>query len=141
MIYQLMYASSAKKGLEEEDLQDILAVSRLNNAPLDITGLLLYHDGNFIQVLEGPKRAVQGTYDRIVQDGRHLAIQTLLIREVENRLFPDWTMGYKRISDVPQEDQAAFREFFTDILTDESFRSKPDRVVILLKALLRSVGA
>ncbi len=133
-----MYASSAKKDMTAQDLEKILAQSQTNNAPLGITGLLLYHDGNFIQVLEGPEDAVRKVYNRIVQDDRHGNLHLLVARLAQTRLFPDWAMGYKRVTDVPQEDQAAFRDFFNDTFTDPAFFQKPDRVIILLKAFVQA---
>ena len=52
-IRQLVYVSNAKYGLGDRDMESILAASRRNNRALDVTGLLIYADGVFIQVLEG----------------------------------------------------------------------------------------
>lgn len=49
-MYQLVYLSSAVELFREEELKDLLATSRLNNEKLHVTGMLLYHEGNFIQV-------------------------------------------------------------------------------------------
>jgi hypothetical protein len=50
----LVYASSAKQLFSEEDLTALLQQSRDNNTRLGLSGLLLYKDGNFMQVLERP---------------------------------------------------------------------------------------
>ena len=39
---------------------------------MGITGLLLFIDGGFLQMLEGEERAVRELYTRIAADRRHL---------------------------------------------------------------------
>ena len=53
---QLLYLSNAKPELKQEELDSILRVSRANNPSQDITGLLVFANGVFIQVLEGPEK-------------------------------------------------------------------------------------
>ena len=67
----LTYFSSAARLFGQSDLKRLLEISRLKNARIGITGLLLYRDGHFLQYLEGPEDAVQATYDRIGLDTRH----------------------------------------------------------------------
>jgi len=47
------------------DLDDILTASRRNNALMGISGLLLFIDGGFLQMLEGEERAVRELYTRV----------------------------------------------------------------------------
>lgn len=95
MIYTLVYVSSALHPFSEEELAEILRVSRENNTKIDITGLLLYADGNIIQILEGEKRAVEALYTHIAKDPRHQSILRLFAKNADMRSFPDWSMGYK----------------------------------------------
>jgi hypothetical protein len=78
-------------------MENILEASRRNNSANEVTGILLYLDGAFMQVLEGESNAVQKTYTRICADKRHWNTLVLLDRE-GTRAFPDWSMGFKRIS-------------------------------------------
>jgi hypothetical protein len=57
-MYFLVYVSSAVNLFSDEDLIQLLEVSRRNNEKAEITGLLLYSSGNFMQTLEGPEKAV-----------------------------------------------------------------------------------
>lgn len=94
MPFRLAYVSSSKKEILHRELQCILAVPRTNNAAVGITGLLIYHDGNFIQFLEGTEAAVRDCFTRIGADKRHRNCIVLQRAEVEARSFPDWSMGY-----------------------------------------------
>ncbi len=48
---QMLYVSATRRDLSQDELQDILAASRANNAHLGVTGLLLYLDGGFLQLI------------------------------------------------------------------------------------------
>ena len=93
-LHCLAYISSSVGLFSEADLDDILAVSRRNNAADGITGLLLYHDGNIFQVLEGPEDAVRTCYGRIEQDLRHTGCIVLLSQPAQGRNFASWDMAY-----------------------------------------------
>lgn len=97
-LYRVLYCSrNSIEGTSEAvaaDIQAILAVSRANNARDGITGGLLYSEGCFAQVLEGPIEAVANTFERIQCDNRHGEVTVLQAGPVEAREFPDWSMGF-----------------------------------------------
>ena len=105
MVYQLVYVSRASGELDEKSLDGILATARANNGEKNITGMLLHHDGAFIQVLEGDEREVEELFDLIDADPRHEDTNVVLRTEVEERAFEQWSMGYRRaqsIEEVPE---------------------------------------
>ena len=91
---QLVYVSSAIELFSSHDLLALLEQSRAKNVRAGITGLLLYKDGNFMQLLEGPEAAVRELYAAIRRDARHHGIILLLEGTVEEREFPDWAMAF-----------------------------------------------
>ena len=93
-LHTLVYVSSAVGALTEADLEAILAVSRDRNRQDDITGVLLYHDGNFMQCLEGESEKVHATYERICRDRRHTGTVVLIDAPITERSFSGWAMGY-----------------------------------------------
>ena len=96
-MYRIMYMSSAKFLFTDEDLENLLANSRISNSKLDITGLLIIKGKTFIQCLEGEKENVEKVFNRIKNDSRHENILILVEEYTKHRLFPDWSMGYKNI--------------------------------------------
>lgn len=70
----------------------IASVSALNR--LDhITGLLMYSEGVFVQLIEGPPEAVQHLWARLLRDPRHFGVVQLYhYRELEQRSCQDWAM-------------------------------------------------
>ncbi|WP_043459657.1 BLUF domain-containing protein [Azohydromonas australica] len=93
-----IYASAAARGLPISELTTLLHAARRRNAQLDITGMLLYAEGSFFQVLEGPAAVVDALFAQIQTDARHEQV-TLIIREpITRRTFADWTMGFDTAS-------------------------------------------
>lgn len=95
---QLVYISTSRSlaQVSEAEINSILAVSRRNNARDELTGLLVVGGRRFLQVLEGPAAALTAAYDRIEADPRHFALVQLSRRQVTERSFPDWQMGFDR---------------------------------------------
>lgn len=96
-VFQIIYVSRETRRMTDADLEEILTLSRSNNAEQQVTGMLLYSDGSFIQVLEGPQDGVREIFDLIQMDDRHTDILVLTETYVEGRAFPDWKMGFERV--------------------------------------------
>ena len=96
IIRQLVYVSAATSDPSDAELNGILDASRRNNPAADITGMLLYMDKGFLQVLEGPPDKVEETYLRIRTDARHKAHRVVVDKQTEERLFGQWSMGFDR---------------------------------------------
>ena len=90
----IVYVSTAVKLMHENQLLDILHNSRLHNAALNISGVLLYSDGTFIQVLEGKDTVIDALYSRIQADQRHKNIITLIDEPIIEKSFGQWLMGF-----------------------------------------------
>lgn len=109
MPFQLCYASSAQRGLSRADLLALLNEARQFNAAHGITGLLLFQDGHFLQVLEGDPEPVRALFKRIAKDERHKDVALIFEELVSQREYPDWSMGFQALDgselmEFPQED-------------------------------------
>ena len=80
MLEELLYCSvSVPSQLTNEDLDHILASARQRNLAENITGMLLYYRGEFVQILEGEKMSVENIYQKFIgPDLRHTALNTVL---------------------------------------------------------------
>jgi hypothetical protein len=97
MPFQLGYVSAATRPMHREDLIDLLREARELNDRDGVTGLLLYQDGYFLQVLEGAETNVRNTFERISHDDRHHDVQILFEDETDARHYPDWSMGFQAL--------------------------------------------
>ena len=94
---QLLYVSNTARDADPAMLGAILAVSHRNNPRVGVTGMLLYAEGGFLQVLEGEGEPLAALYQTIAADRRHWNTQVLLKRDGA-RLFKDWSMGFHRLA-------------------------------------------
>jgi hypothetical protein len=134
---QLAYVSTATRLMSSEDLAQLLEQSRDFNAANDVTGMLLYKDRSFLQVLEGSEAVLMPLYDRIRRDRRHEKVKTLFMTDVPARDFGEWSMGFKNLdgSDLTalpgycdfMEDGETARAMFEDL-------SRAKRLLLLFRA-------
>ena len=110
-LFHLVYVSSAARLMNDAELVELLRQCRDNNARRDVTGMLLYKDGNFIQALEGPERAVTELHARIARDPRHRQMITLLQEPTSERDFTGWSMGFRQLDALDGSDHEAFNTF------------------------------
>ncbi len=95
-LVRLTYASRFAKGVGPHDVEEIVRVSREQNAKAGVTGVLCYAPGLFLQCLEGPSDEVNRIYHRIAADSRHKDLALLEFSEISDRKFGDWSMAYVR---------------------------------------------
>ena len=96
------------------DLAELLRVSRRNNERAGVTGLLLHHDGQFMQVLEGPEPAVRSVLSRISADPRHSGVWILDEERIAERRFGAWAMAYRPTSDAEVRSLPGFNDSILD---------------------------
>ena len=96
-----IYTSVGTEPFSKEYIVDLLDKAKKKNAALGVTGMLLYDEGSFFQVLEGDPDAVSSLVKTIQKDERHDRVVKLILEPIEARDFSDWTMGY---SDIKLDD-------------------------------------
>jgi hypothetical protein len=131
--YQLLYRSRATILPTEADLQHLLSQARAHNAEAQLTGLLLYSDGRYVQVLEGPEAEVRAVYARIRRDPRHTQVLTVSEGLGPARRFPDWRMALGNVA------QPAVARLLDAVLANEPFHGVPIDDA-LLHQLLEALG-
>ena len=134
-MYYIIYLSAGVNWFSEKELTDILAISNINNSRDNITGLLLYSEGNFIQLLEGEEQGVKSTYERISKDQRHKGITPIASGFIDKRNFPKWAMGFKSINSGELGELDAYNN-----PSDKDFLGDKDKHVSinLLKAFIKT---
>ncbi len=90
----------------------LLARTRAANQSRNITGLLLYHQESFLQLMEGSRAEVEYVFEhRIKRDGRHTEVTLLLNRVVSERNFPDWSMEFVESSMYQLHNLPGFHDY------------------------------
>lgn len=127
-----IYISASVGLLSEEELLKILKVSRGNNASKQITGMLLYKGGNFMQVLEGPDDAVNELYEKIKKDSRHHGVSVISKEQIQTRQFPNWEMAFVNLDNPDIKNEPNYSQFLDDEFTPDVFLQNPSRAKNML---------
>jgi hypothetical protein len=138
-MFTLVYVSSAVTPFSQDQLAELLAQSRANNESLGISGMLLYKDGNFMQVLEGDERQVLALSAKIAKDPRHRGVMVLLKEHQPQRAFAEWSMAFRDLNADDSQRVPGFNEFMNANLTDRAFADDPSRAQRLLLTFRRSM--
>ena len=109
-LVSLIYVSTATKLFNELELIELLKKSRIENLSHCITGMLLYHDGNIMQVIEGDEKEINQLYINLKNDDRHHGVIKLMCQPISEREFPEWSMSYLNVT---SENNAGFSEFLS----------------------------
>ena len=90
----ILYTSRIRrgsKGLRVPDgLFTIYSTAKEQNEKFSITGMLAYHTGNYLQIIEGPDANINNLYQNILNDARHTNIRTLVEGKSLRRYFSSW---------------------------------------------------
>ena len=133
-MYRIIYLSSATKMMSELELNKLLEQSRIKNKALDITGVLLYFDGDFMQVIEGDETNVKNLYQSIVRDDRHRSVICVFSDHIEDRQFAEWSMGFNKTNYVDIRKITTLENINRNLL----FKSNDKVALIFLETFLQS---
>lgn len=114
MGHELIYTSRARQEMSENDLTELLIQSRDKNLRLNITGLLVYGNREFMQLLEGTKQDIFSLYEAIFRDSRHQQVQLLWDGDIDERSFTDWSMAFININNIDPDSLGAYSTFLQD---------------------------
>ncbi len=114
--------SSATQLMSNDELLELLKISRENNEKKNLTGMLLYGEGAFVQVLEGEDETVDSTYEIIKADPRHKSLIQIISGKIDKRIFPNWSMGFKAVDRKIAEEFKGFIDIRNDglLIEDET---------------------
>ncbi len=129
MLAQLIYVSDRKADCTEKEIGVILEACQRNNPALGITGVLLYNEKKFLQLVEGDYKVLLDTYDKIKKDSRHEKCVMLSCAAIKEKSFPTWNMGVKKVDGMLEilteisKDEKAYLENLFSGQSDESTKT------------------
>lgn len=93
-MHHLLYLSTASSPFTEPQLRTLLRQMRAANVAAGISGLLVYGQGHFLQLLEGEQVAVQQMFRRVRRDPRHSEVSLLYDHAWPGRIFESFHMAW-----------------------------------------------
>ena len=127
-MFQAIYTSLAKRELGLSEMFGLVEQASANNRKANITGLLLFHQGDILQILEGDEKVIRDLLQKIKIDPRHSDFTIMLERTRDHRSYPDWSMQFKPIETA---DEVAYFE----LMLRELKNASPHKDQIKLRSL------
>lgn len=128
-LHTILYISTMRIDYSEESMNKLLEIFTNNNRKNGISGLMLYHERNIIQCIEGTKEDLYKLYNNIKNDKRHFNLIKLMDEQITRRNFTDWDLAFKEIS------YSEFQKFSLMKLTSNNNNKK---ILIFFKQYLDS---
>lgn len=135
-MFQIVYMSNASEPFGRAELVELLQRSVERNKQADVTGLLLYKDGCFMQALEGEEPVVVSLFSRISRDPRHHHVIPLIHEPIEQRGFPNSAMAFRDLGAGELRDLPGYSEFLNTPLNGDLYARdipKSKRLLLLFK--------
>ena len=107
-----IYTSAATQRMGLGALVELLEVARRRNDATHITGILLYSDGAFFQILEGAADDVDECFGRILKDPRHTKVTRIIRESISKRDFEEWSMGFSELKPEVLQEIEGMNDFF-----------------------------
>jgi len=127
---RLFFISAATHFTTARELNDIMRVARQRNSAEGVSSLLIYNDGSFAQLMEGPNQVVLATMARIEKDQRHSGVAIIVEEEISTRILEGWDMQVVPVSKIAAEDDY-------DFLSLAAFHASPQYAAVMKHPALR----
>jgi Sensors of blue-light using FAD len=139
--HSLVYVSVASIEFSREKLTKLLSQSRHFNSENGITGLLLFDEGHFMQLLEGKKKMIENLMARIKKDSRHREVEILEEGTASDRQFSDWSMAFLDFASPEVKALPGYSNFLEDPIWKDRSSKKSARSVDMLHYFKAVMGA
>jgi len=101
VVYVSDVSANQGGGVVPVGLSGIFRTARTQNINFNITGLLSYKNGRYIQILEGDDDNINQLMANLIGDSRHQNMKVLMDFRIDDRSFPEH--GMKLVTSVKKE--------------------------------------
>jgi hypothetical protein len=120
---RITYLSREAAAMTADQVLALINQCHRNNPSKGLTGMLLYGNGTFLQVLEGETAIVDSLIGAIALDPRHTDMKIISRDAIDARHYADWSMGFERVTDrmlegIPGLHNFGLRDFNPEYLSD-----------------------
>jgi len=132
-LHEIVYMSLACEAMSPEQLAVLMERARACNQAAGVTGMLVYHEREFMQLLEGERSVIETLYDKIATDPRHQQVYQLWAAPITTRNFHDWTMGFVAVDDSVLQRHTGFASFADEGLVALSRDNRGKKILLGLR--------
>ncbi len=127
----LIYVSRAEEHVDYTEILDILTHSWKYNHNSYISGMLLYDNRYFMQIIQGPIATIDKLYARISHDQRHTDIKLIGEELLHTRDCSGWGIGFYNQQEVAEALYNAFDIGHGDALYDVNYADAKSMLLAL----------
>ena len=110
-LHALMYSSIADPNLSPQDIEQLVNDARRNNARHELTGLLVFQAGCFLQILEGDRKKLSNLFEqKLMRDPRHSAVNLFYDEALHERRFRFWHLAFSDLNQQSVRISSPYRE-------------------------------
>lgn len=136
-MHLIIYTSEYTGDLGKVDsvLQSVVTSAQKNNRKRDITGVLFYHNGRFVQALEGQNKNLRELLSLLKGDTRHKNLEILVDQSITTRFFPQWSMDSFNLSEnytLTSEELKTLSSIYR-----RNFEGKSSSIIKFFKAMVK----
>ena len=132
-LHEIIYVSLATRDMAQAELLALLDEARAYNEAHGITGLLMYHGHEFLQLLEGERAEVEALFAAIHGDARHQQVYTLWEGPVAARSFDRWAMGFVSPDEAALRERPGYESVLSDGLISAGKGSSGKKILLRLR--------
>ena len=127
------YVSTFNSGFSLQEVEGLFNFVSKRNLQMGLTGVLLFSDNCFFQVLEGDFNVIENLFERIKEDTRHYNIIKIIDDENHERIFDEYFFGFLTVTSL--EDRKWMEFFLENYFNAESRNHKV--ILGLMKKFLK----
>lgn len=139
MLKYLAYVSRQSFILSNDDISQLLETCRTNNSNTNITGMLIYFDGTFVQFIEGPENNIDQLFQKIKKDKRHQDVVLLIDGIHKEREFSNWSMAYRKLSSEETAQRLGLQQFKKEELFNGKDPNTSHPGLVLIKSFVNGL--
>jgi hypothetical protein len=132
-LHEIVYMSLACEAMSPEQLASLLDGARAHNEAAGITGMMIYHEREFMQLLEGERAVIEALFAKIAEDSRHQQVYLLWDGQIATRNFDDWTMGFASVDDATLQHHTGFASLHGEGLVALSRDNRGRKILLGLR--------
>lgn len=133
MIYHIAYFSNSTTDLSISEMEELLITFRESNEKIGVTGILLYLDRCFLQIIEGAKENVTELFNIIQTDPRHDQILRIYSGTTQERTFKEWSMGFEPMTMTKYKSMAGFNDLSNTDFVEKIIKTNHPRIQRTIK--------
>ncbi len=99
MLHEILYSSAATSSMTSAQLSALAIQSSESNHEGGISGCLVYHKREFMQLLEGEQDEIENLLAKIIKDSRNTNLKVIWQGPIEQRAFASWGMAFVNLEE------------------------------------------